>query len=115
MIILSRIYGYSTISTSEAAYIIGGAYTREIIAVFENDAWSQAGQLTSPGRAFHGSIWLENHDTIIIIGGHPFDGRLVFLKNLFIINGFFSDFETEMDKDYYYGIGLHLVPFDFCT
>ena len=39
------------------AYIIGGEYTREIIAEFKNDARSQFGTLAR-GRAWHGSITL---------------------------------------------------------
>ena len=53
----SQITAYSTAFTSEAAYIIGGEYTREIIAEFKNDARSQFGTLAR-GRAWHGSITL---------------------------------------------------------
>ena len=66
MIILSEIRGYSTVSTSEVAYIIGGAHTGEIIAQFKNDAWSQFGTLAM-GRAWHGSIALGNE--FMVIGG----------------------------------------------
>ena len=66
MIILSKIWGYSTVSTSEAAYIIGGNYTREIIAEFKNDAWSQFGTLAK-GRWRHGSISMGNE--FMVIGG----------------------------------------------
>ena len=75
MIILSQIYAYSTASTSEAAYIIGGFYTRDIIAQFKNDAWSQFGTLAK-GRAWHGSISLGND--FIVIGGYSSDERLVY-------------------------------------
>ena len=76
MIILSRIYGYSTVSTSEEVYIIGGVYTRKIVAEFKNYVWFHTSTLIG-GRAFHGSIELENG--ILIVGGYPFDSRLVFL------------------------------------
>ena len=75
MIILSSIYAYSTASTSEAAYIIGGEYTREIIAEFKNDAWNQFGTLAK-GRRRHGSISLGNE--FMVIGGGTFDGRVVY-------------------------------------
>ena len=75
MIILSSIYAYSTASTSEAAYIIGGGSTPEIIAEFKNGAWNQFGTLTK-GRRRHGSISLGNE--FMVIGGGTFDGRLVY-------------------------------------
>ena len=72
LIIFSRINGYSTASTSEAAYIIGGYYTKDIIAQFKDDSWRQMGTLAK-GRGWHGSIELGND--IMIIGGHSSDGR----------------------------------------
>ena len=75
MIILSRIFAYSTASTSEAAYIIGGMVTGEIIAAFKNDAWSQFGTLAK-GRYNHGSISLGNE--FMVIGGWSSDSRLVY-------------------------------------
>ena len=45
MIIFSSISYYSTASTSEAAYIIGGDYTKNIIAEFKNGSWRQMGTL----------------------------------------------------------------------
>ena len=75
MIILSEIWAYSTASTSEAAYIIGGWYTRSLIAQFKNDAWSQFGTLAK-GRAYHGSISLGNE--FMVIGGYSDDDRLVY-------------------------------------
>ena len=75
MIILSEIFAYSTASTSEAAYIIGGRYTRDIIAQFKNDAWSQFGTLAK-GRSHHGSISFGNE--LMVIGGSSDDDRLVY-------------------------------------
>ena len=72
MIIFSLIRAYSTASTSEAAYIIGGANTRDIIAQFKNDVWSQFGTLAK-GRYYHGSISLGNE--FMVIGGYSSDGR----------------------------------------
>ena len=65
-------YSYSSASTSEAAYIIGGVYTRKIIAEYKNDVWSRAGTLRK-GRAYHGSISLG--DETMIIGGISDDKR----------------------------------------
>jgi len=66
MIIFSSIRGYSTASTSEAAYIIGGGWTRNIIAEFKNDSWRQLGTLAK-GRRHHGTIRLG--DEVMVIGG----------------------------------------------
>ena len=65
-------YYYSTTSTSEAAYFIGGANTRNVIAEFKNDAWRQLGTLTK-GRYAHGSITLGAET--MVIGGNSDDGR----------------------------------------
>ena len=128
----SRIYGYSTASTSEAAYIIGGVYTNSatanIVAEFKNDSWRQMGTLAK-GRAWHGSIALEN--IVMVIGGYSDDDRLVYFHDYFLIINFFSVKETEIwnmtngtnkvvnptlpNWDYVAGIGLYIVPFNFCT
>ena len=127
-IILSRIYGFSTVSTSNAACIIGGRYTSKIIAEFKNDVWSRFGTLAK-GRFDHGSISLGHE--FMVIGGLMYDDRLVYFKNILGDKRFRSDKETEIwqftngnnkiinptlpNMDYIHGIGLYLVPFDFCT
>ena len=81
------------------------------------------------GRLSHGSITLENE--LMVIGGWTSDGRLVYFYDYFLINYFFSDKETEIwnftseshkvvsptlpNEDYESGIGLYIVPFNFCT
>ena len=60
------VYDYSTASTSKAAYIIGGAKTRDVIAEFKNDIWRNLGSLVKP-RDSHASISL-NGETMIIGG-----------------------------------------------
>ena len=82
MIIFSRIDSYSTASTSEAAYIIGGFYTRNIIAEFKNDSWRQIGTLAK-GRFDHGSIQLR--DEVMVIGGWSSDERQVYFYYYFLI------------------------------
>ena len=81
------------------------------------------------GRYSHGSIALEND--VMVIGGWSSDSRLVYFDDYFLIIDFFSDVETEIwnvtDKTikvvnpilpnygYIHGIGLYIVPFNFCT
>ena len=72
MIILSDIFAYSTASTSDAAYIIGGHYTRNIIAQLKNDVWSQFGTLVK-GRVWHESISFNNE--FMVIGGGSSDEK----------------------------------------
>ena len=61
------IYEYSTASTADAAYIIGGAPRyMETIARFKNYKWSNHGKLYR-GRIVHGSITVG--DLTFVIGG----------------------------------------------
>ena len=71
MSVFSSIAYYSTASTSESAYIIGGAATSDIIAEFRDNSWRQMGTLAK-GRYAHGSITL-NGETMVI-GGEARDG-----------------------------------------
>ena len=70
--ILRYLECYSTASTAEAAYIIGGTNTKEVIAEFKNDAWRQLGTLTKE-RYGHASISLG--DETMVIGGFSPDSR----------------------------------------
>ena len=72
MIIYSYISFYSTASTSEAAYIIGGVNTENIIAEFKNDSWRRMGTLAK-GRRGHGTIHIG--DEIMVIGGYSYPAR----------------------------------------
>ena len=72
MILFRRIQEYSAVSTSEAAYVIGGIYTMDIIAEFKNGNWRQFGTL-SKGRACQGSIKIGNE--YMVIGGYSSDNR----------------------------------------
>ena len=59
---------YSTTSTDEAAYIIGGTSSlHQTVAKFSDDAWSNVDCLTK-GRYNHGSITVSGQT--MIIGGY---------------------------------------------
>ena len=62
----SEISRYSTTQTSDAVYIIGGRYTRDIVAEFKNDQWRRLANLNQ-GRDGHGSITIGGQT--MIIGG----------------------------------------------
>ena len=62
----SNICFYSTASTPDAAYIIGGYYQRTVVAEFKNNQWNKLASLNK-GRAYHGSLSVV--DQTIIIGG----------------------------------------------
>ena len=88
IIIFSHIYAYSTASTSQAAYIIGGRFQygyQDIIAEFKNGSWRQIGRLVKE-RGYHGSITLEN--IVMIIGGASYDQRLVNFHDYFLMIDF---------------------------
>ena len=62
----SYIRGYSTASTHDAAYIIGGIDV-DTIAAFQNDEWRKLGSLNTQ-REYHGSITIGQET--MIIGGY---------------------------------------------
>ena len=57
---------YSTASTIDAAYIIGGLYTENRVVEFKDNQWRQIGNLVK-GRSHQGSLSIG--DQTIIIGG----------------------------------------------
>ena len=63
-----RIARYSTAQSPFAAYIIGGYYTKNVIAEFKNDQWRRLDDLKK-GRASHGSITVGTQT--MIVGGSP--------------------------------------------
>ena len=71
-VLFSSMIEYSTVSTSEAAYIIGGTYSSDIIAEFKSGNWQQFGTL-SKERAIQGSIKMGNE--FMVIGGYSFDSK----------------------------------------
>ena len=58
---------YSTAHTLDAVYIIGGLYTKDIVAEFKNDQWRRLADLNQ-GRNGHGSITVGGQT--MIIGGY---------------------------------------------
>ena len=58
--------GYSTVSISDAAYIIGGVRTQHIIAEFRNGQWRQLENLKTR-RSSHGSFTVKNR--VFVLGG----------------------------------------------
>ena len=53
-------------NSPDAAYIIGGEYTRYLVAEFRDDQWAQLDNL-SEGRRSHGSITVGTRT--MIVGG----------------------------------------------
>ena len=68
--IFSYIYAYSTASTDDAAFIIGGGDVYDTIAEFRDNQWRNLGSLTK-GRRYHGSITIGQET--MIIGGYSRD------------------------------------------
>ena len=64
---------YSTTQTLDAVYIIGGWYTKNIVAEFKNDQWRRLANLNE-GRHGHGSITIGGET--MIIGGYFFGQTL---------------------------------------
>ena len=64
---------YSTANSPEAAYIIGGGYTQNLVVEFRNDQWTQFDDLNK-GRYYHGSITIGDR-TMIVGGYHHYHGK----------------------------------------
>lgn len=57
---------YSTAQISDAAYVIGGWYTENVVAEFKNGEWRKLSNLNQ-GRSRHGSITIGSKT--MVIGG----------------------------------------------
>merc|ERR1712176_417329 len=64
----NRISGYSTANSPDTAYIIGGIYTKNLVAEFRNDQWALLDDLNT-GRYLHGFITVGTQT--MIVGGPP--------------------------------------------
>ena len=69
--ILRGIFYYSTAQTPDAAYIIGGSFTRDIIARFKDNQWRRLDDLNK-GRYGQSSITI-GRQTMIIGGANTND------------------------------------------
>ena len=125
--LFSRISQYSTANNPDAAYIIGGYYTQNLVAEFKNDQWTQLDDLNK-GRSYHGSITVGAQT--MIVGGYS--GKWVIILPYYFGYqkfNFFLSLETEVWElengnnkvitptlTYYaYGNGLYAVDFNFCS
>ena len=107
---------YSTASTSGAAYIIGGSndIIADIIAEFKNDTWRLLGRLAN-ARQEHGSVSLG--DEIMIIGGGTYGVSSMGTEVWNVIDENYKLINPSLPNYKYRGggIGLYIVPFNFCT
>ena len=133
-ILFSFVAYYSTANTPDAAYIIGGWNTRNfesrnLVAEFRNDKWAQLDHLNKERHA-HASITVGTQ--IMIVGGSAYGERLVMILPHYFgyeDSDLFLSFETEVWEldvgdnkvitptltNYYHGIGLYAVNFNFCS
>jgi len=107
-----RISYYSTTHTSDAAYIIGGFKTKNVVAEFINGQWRRLKDLNK-GRDSHGSINIGTKT--IIIGGEAISGLYAETEVWEFETGDNNIIgATLQNNNYAYGIGLYAVNFDFC-
>ena len=125
--LFSEISEYSATQSPDAAYIIGGRYTQNLVAEFKNDQWRQLDDLNK-GRLSHGSITIGTQ-TMIVGGNAQKWGMILSYCFGYEDSDFFLSFETEVWElengnnkvitptlsYYYYGIGLYAVDFNFCS
>merc|ERR1719197_165069 len=103
---------YSTTQTLDAVYIIGGLYTKKIVAQFKNDQWRRLADLNQ-GRERHGSITIGGET--MIIGGRFNDKTPLVTEVWKLENGNNKTIEPTLpDNDYRFGIALYVVDKDFC-
>ena len=76
--IFSKISSYSATQTFDAVYIIGGAFTRNIVAEFKENIWRRLADLKQ-GRYYHGSITVGGQ-TMIIGGARTYSGQVKSLR-----------------------------------
>jgi len=108
----SSISHYSTASTTNAAYIIGGRYTSDDIAEFKDNQWRLLGNLFK-GRERHGSIALE--DKIMVIGGFTADSSDTETEIWETINEKGSLIDPKLPHaKFVHGVALYIVDYDFC-
>ena len=65
--LFSGISLFSTANSPDAAYIIGGYYTQNLVAEFRNDEWAKLDDLNK-ARYLHGSITVGTRT--MIVGGY---------------------------------------------
>ena len=106
---LSAIAWYSTANSPDAAYIIGGWYTANLVAEFRNDQWAQLDDLNR-GRSHHGSITVGTRT--MIVGGWNGNG---FETEVWELENGDNKVITPTLGGYYTGIGLYAVDFNFCS
>ena len=68
----SYIAYYSTANTPDAAYIIGGMFTSNLVAEFRDDQWTQLDDLNK-GRKVTGAITVGTQT--MIVGGYSDAGK----------------------------------------
>ena len=84
----------------------------DVIAKYENNRWSIHGNLQK-SRDSHGSI--TSSRATIVIGGYAFSLENLETETWNIIDGDTRFIDPTLRRDnYQLGIGLYLVPEDFC-
>ena len=63
---------YSTAQSSDSAYIIGGTYSENVIAEFQESQWRRLNELNRP-RLRHGSITVGTKT--MVVGGEFLGGN----------------------------------------
>lgn len=107
---------YAATQTSNAAYIIGGSCTPNVIAEYKNGQWRQLPNLLQ-GRAFHGAITIGGQTWII--GGRSSGIQFIKTEIWEFDNGGpvirRKIIETNLRNRYYReGIALFEVDANFC-
>ena len=111
--LLSGIDSYSATQTSDAAYIIGGRLTPDVVAEYKDGQWRQRGNLYR-GRASHGAITI-GVQTMIIGGRNWFDSSSMQTEIWKLDNSAYKIIQPNLPwGDYSEGVALFEVDANFC-
>ena len=108
----SRIIGYSTSHTSDAAYIIGGSYTQNVVAQYKDGQWRQCENLYR-GRRYSGAITIGVQT--MIIGGYDWLNSSNLPTEMWALdNGFYNIIQPNLPNYHYAPPALFEVDANFC-
>ena len=103
---------YAATQTSDVAYIIGGSYTKNVVAQFKDGQWRKLKDLNQ-GRDSHGAITIETQT--MIVGGEIYLGNYDAQTEVWQLETGSNKIIGPTVYGHIYGVGLYAVNFDYCS
>ena len=109
---LSGIYYWSTTQTFDVAYIIGGRYTPNVVAMYKDDEWHRRDNLYQ-GRMGSGAITVGAQT--MIIGGDSFNSQSIQTEIWKLDDEVYNITQPNLAKDAFaWGLALFEVRANYC-